>query len=116
MNDNTKANDAAPKINYGIIDIGTNSTRMLIFRVDEEGELVRVNKSVRYTRMGQGVNQTHHLHPDAIKRNLDALGEYKDIAMDYEVQEMYIFGTSAMRDADNSQEGEIRLFRRISML
>ncbi|MBS6339574.1 MULTISPECIES: Ppx/GppA phosphatase family protein [Eubacterium] len=93
-----------PKINRAVIDIGTNSTRMLIFRKDKKGQLFRVNKSVRYTRMGQGVNKTKRLHPDAIKRNIEALEEYKNIAEDYEVKEMFIFGTSALRDAENSLE------------
>lgn len=91
-----------PKINRAVIDIGTNSTRMLVFREDRKGQLFRVNKSVRYTRMGQGVNQTGKLHPDAIKRNLEALEEFKGIASDYDVAEMRVFGTSALRDAEDS--------------
>ena len=92
-----------PKINRAVIDIGTNSTRMLIFREDKHGKLFRVNKSVRYTRMGQDVNRTKRLHPDAIKRNLDALAEFKGIAADYDVKDMMIFGTSALRDAEDAQ-------------
>jgi len=91
------------KDNFAVIDIGTNSTRMLIFRNDQ-GNLIRVNKSVRYTRMGQDVNRTGQLHPDAQKRNMDALEEYKNIAKDYHVKSFYVFGTSAMRDAKNTQE------------
>lgn len=91
------------KDNFAVIDIGTNSTRMLIFRNDQDN-LVRVNKSVRYTRMGQGVDRTGLLHPDAQKRNLEALEEFKNIAEDYDVKAFYIFGTSAMRDAENTQE------------
>lgn len=41
--------------------------------------------------MGQGVNKTKRLHSDAIKRNIEALEEYKSIAEDYEVKEMFIF-------------------------
>lgn len=89
------------KQHLAVIDIGTNSTRMLIFRNDQ-GKLVRVNKSVRYTRMGQGVNQTARLHPDAEKRNTEALEEFKNIAADYAVEAFYLFGTSAMRDAENT--------------
>ena len=92
------------KDNHAVIDIGTNSTRMLIFRNDHEN-LFRVNKTVRYTRMGQGVNRTGQLHPDAQKRNLEALEEYKNIAAeDYDVKSFYVFGTSAMRDAENTEE------------
>jgi len=101
---NKEINPEKSKDNFAVIDIGTNSTRMLIFRNDQEN-LVRVNKSVRYTRMGQGVDRTHQLHPDAQKRNLEALEEYKKIAEeDYDVKAFYIFGTSAMRDAENTRE------------
>ena len=91
------------KQHLAVIDIGTNSTRMLIFRNDE-GKLIRVNKSVRYTRMGQDVNKTGRLHPDAQKRNYEALEEFKGIAADYEVKDFYLFGTSAMRDTENAAE------------
>ncbi|MGL4606059.1 MAG: Ppx/GppA phosphatase family protein [Eubacteriaceae bacterium] len=100
---NTKIKIEKDKTTYGVIDIGTNSTRMLIFRMDKN-KLIRVNKSVRYTRMGQQVNQTGELHLDAMKRNLEALEEYKNIGNDYEVNSFYVFGTSAMRDAKNSDE------------
>ncbi|MCG2730511.1 MAG: Ppx/GppA family phosphatase [Acetobacterium sp.] len=100
--DGAEIKEKVKKHHLAVIDIGTNSTRMLIFRNDQ-GKLVRVNKSVRYTRMGQGVNQTGRLHPDAEKRNMEALEEYKNIAADYEVEEFYLFGTSAMRDADNTE-------------
>ncbi|HEY5537800.1 MAG TPA: Ppx/GppA phosphatase family protein [Acetobacterium sp.] len=106
LNNEKENKDLEPeksKDNFAVIDIGTNSTRMLIFRNDQEN-LVRVNKSVRYTRMGQGVDRTGQLHPDAQKRNLEALEEYKNIAEDYDVKAFYIFGTSAMRDAENTRE------------
>ena len=91
------------KQHMAVIDIGTNSTRMLIFR-DDDGQLIRVNKSVRYTRMGQDVNKTGRLHPDAQKRNYEALEEFKSIAEDYAVKGFYLFGTSAMRDAQNAED------------
>ncbi|WP_243136617.1 Ppx/GppA phosphatase family protein [Acetobacterium paludosum] len=99
---NTKKKQINEKQHLAVIDIGTNSTRMLIFR-NCEGKLIRVNKSVRYTRMGQGVNQTGRLHPDAEKRNFEALEEFKTIAEDYHVTDFYLFGTSAMRDAENTE-------------
>lgn len=103
MKPDAAVSNQPPVINHGVIDIGTNSTRLLVFRTDlETGAMVRVNKSVRYTRMGQDLGRTGRLHPDAMKRNLDALAEYQAIAADYAVDELYIFGTSAMRDAENT--------------
>lgn len=97
-----------------VMDIGTNSTRMLIFREDQ-GDLVRINKSVRYTRMGQGVNESKRLHPDAMKRNTEALEEFLKISSDYEVQDFYIFGTSAMRDAGNTAEYQQSVKERLGL-
>ena len=87
---------------YAVMDIGTNSTRLLIFK-KEEGKLVRINKSVRYTRMGQGVDKIKMLNPDAQKRNTEVLEEYMKIASDYDVERIYVYGTSAMREAGNSK-------------
>jgi len=90
------------KKSYAVIDIGTNSTRMLIYRRHEDGTLFRINKSVKNTRMGQDVNKTKKLHKDAIARNLAALQDYIEMGKEYHVVDYYIFGTSAMRDATNT--------------
>lgn len=87
---------------YAVIDIGTNSARLLIYRYDEDRQVIRIKKAVRYTRMGQDVNRTGRLHPDAMKRNMDALAEYKKICTDHDVKNIFVFGTSAMRDAVNT--------------
>lgn len=86
---------------HAVIDIGSNSTRLLVFKTDGQ-KLIRVNKSVRYTRMGQGVGKEKYLHPDAQKRNMEALEAYQTIAADYDVKDFYLFGTSAMREAKNT--------------
>ena len=90
------------KKSYAVIDIGTNSTRMLIYRRHKDGTLLRINKSVKNTRMGQDVNKTRKLHKDAITRNLAALQDYIEMGKEYHVVDYYIFGTSAMRDATNT--------------
>ena len=87
-----------------VIDIGTNSTRLLIYRFDGQGQIRRVDRAVRYTRMGQDVNQTGKLHPEAMQRNTAALTDYKKITAEYGIpdESVFIFATSAMRDAENS--------------
>lgn len=102
-----------PKL-YAVIDIGTNSTRLLIFKEDK-GKLVRVNKSVRYTRMGQDIETTKMLHPDAQKRNTEALEEFMKIARDYDVKEFYVYGTSAMREAENSKDYQKAIKKRLGL-
>ncbi|MGI6109225.1 MAG: Ppx/GppA family phosphatase [Eubacteriaceae bacterium] len=90
--------------NYAVIDFGSNSIRMLIFRRDKKGNLFQVNRSLRYTRLGQHVGKSGMICDDAMSRNLEAADEFAGIARDYDVREIYAFGTSALRDAANSRQ------------
>jgi exopolyphosphatase/guanosine-5'-triphosphate,3'-diphosphate pyrophosphatase len=77
------------------LDCGTNSTRLLI--VDAKGS-VRA-REMRITRLGQDVDRTHRLHPDAVNRTLEVLRAYRTI-MDTElVARTRLVATSAVRDA-----------------
>ena len=81
------------------IDCGTNSTRLLIS--DGANALER---RTTITRMGQGVDATGKLHPDAIERVVDVLGEYRQLLDQHQVANARITATSAARDASNAEE------------
>jgi len=86
------------------IDIGTNSTRLLVADVDGAGRdarLAPVDRRMRITRLGQGVDATRQLHPDAIERTVDALREYRGALDDLGVEAVRATATSAARDATN---------------
>ena len=57
------------------IDCGTNSVRLLI--TDGGGD--QIERLMRITRLGQGVDATGRFHPDAIERTLEVLGEYRSV-------------------------------------
>ena len=79
------------------IDCGTNSTRLLI--ADADG--AERQRLMRITRLGQGVDATHHLGDEAIERTVAVLRQYRS-AMDAEgVVRARLVATSAVRDADN---------------
>jgi exopolyphosphatase/guanosine-5'-triphosphate,3'-diphosphate pyrophosphatase len=85
------------------VDIGTNSTRLLIADRDGAG-LVPVERRTTITRLGQGVNETRALHPDAIERTLAALREYRKVIDDLGAERVRATATSASRDAANRDE------------
>ena len=63
------------------VDIGTNSVRLLVAELEGEGPsatLKTIDRRTRITRLGQGVNETRRLDPDAIARTLDVLREYQE--------------------------------------
>ena len=89
------------------IDIGTNSTRLLVADVDGAGRdarLTPVDRRMRITRLGQGVDASRRLHPDAIDRTVDVLREYKGALDDLGAERLRATATSATRDAANRDD------------
>lgn len=91
----------------GVIDIGTNSCRLFIAELENTSEGKKIKrelvKEVEIVKLGEGVNKTHNLNPDAIKRTLACLKKYKEKASFYGVENLRAFATSAVRDAENRE-------------
>jgi exopolyphosphatase/guanosine-5'-triphosphate,3'-diphosphate pyrophosphatase len=82
------------------IDCGTNSTRLLI--VDASGTaLVR---QMQVTRLGQGVDATHQLAPEAVARTLEVLRRFRGLMDQHQVEATRLVATSAVRDATNGED------------
>lgn len=81
------------------IDIGTNSVLLTIAETKPEGALRVVNQRATVTRLGQGVDQTGRLHPDAEDRTLACLVDYENDMRAAGVARARAVGTSALRDA-----------------
>ncbi len=89
------------------VDIGTNSVRLLLADVDDTGAdtvLHSLDRRMRITRLGQGVDATHRLAPDAIERTLTVLREYHDAIDTAGGTRVRATATSAARDATNRDE------------
>ena len=80
------------------IDIGTNSVLLLV--AERRGDvIVPVLERATITRLGQGVDATRALAPEAVRRTLDCLSRYADDIRAAGVVHIAVAGTSAMRDA-----------------
>lgn len=86
------------------VDLGTNSARLLIADVGPDGPLVTVERRMRITRLGEGVQATRRLGSEAIERNLVVLGEYATLIRALGVESVRATATSAARDATNHEE------------
>lgn len=82
------------------VDCGTNSTRLLV--VDADG--TTLERRMKVTGLGQGVDATGHLREDAIRRTADVLAEYRDVLGSFGVGGVRASATSAVRDADNADQ------------
>jgi exopolyphosphatase/guanosine-5'-triphosphate,3'-diphosphate pyrophosphatase len=85
------------------IDIGTNSTRVLVAR-PVDGKLDILDRRNTITRLGQNVGATGRLAEDAVDRTLACLRDYRAILDEHGVDRLRVAATSASRDAANREE------------
>jgi exopolyphosphatase/guanosine-5'-triphosphate,3'-diphosphate pyrophosphatase len=86
-------------VNVAAVDCGTNSTRLLVS--DGQRSLDRL---MRITRLGQGVDATGRLAPEAVDRTAAVLREYREVMDRFGVERVRMTATSAARDAANRDE------------
>lgn len=86
-----------------VIDIGTNSTRLLVGRV-KNGKVKEKLRLTTITRIGEDFSKNNYIKGSALQRTLKTISYYLDRARECNVDKIYAFGTAAMREAGNSQE------------
>jgi exopolyphosphatase/guanosine-5'-triphosphate,3'-diphosphate pyrophosphatase len=87
------------------IDCGTNSLRLLVADVDQQaGKLTDVDRRMEIVRLGQGVDSTGRLSPEALRRTLAALEGYARIIEKTSAGAVRMVATSATRDAANAAD------------
>ncbi len=84
------------------IDVGSNTIRLLI-GYTENNKIIRVFNSRAVTRLGKDILQTSILNTDNINKSIDYLLKIKSICEYYKVSEIHAVGTSALREAKNTQ-------------
>ena len=90
------------------VDLGTNTTRLLVADVDEE-RFDELHRETHITRLGEGVDQRGRLLPVPIARVRNVLSDYRRTAERLGAERTLLVATSAVRDAENGEAflGEI---------
>jgi exopolyphosphatase / guanosine-5'-triphosphate,3'-diphosphate pyrophosphatase len=87
------------------VDCGTNSLRLLVADVDSgRAELADVIRRMEIVRLGQGVDKTGRLAPEALARTMGVLRDYAGVIAGSGAQAVRMVATSATRDAGNAAE------------
>ncbi|MFJ3975130.1 exopolyphosphatase [Streptomyces sp. NPDC090021] len=87
------------------IDCGTNSIRLLVADCDPAtGELVELDRRMTIVRLGQGVDRTGRLAPEALERTFAACREYAAVIKELGAERVRFVATSASRDAENRDD------------
>jgi exopolyphosphatase / guanosine-5'-triphosphate,3'-diphosphate pyrophosphatase len=90
------------------VDLGTNSTRLLVADVDGE-QIEEVSRKLTITRLGEGVDRRHRLLPVPIARVRNCLADYRQELEALGAERTLCIATSSVRDAENGEAflGEI---------
>ena len=86
----------------GVVDLGTNSTRLLVAEV-EHGTVSELERRLTITRLGEGVDGRRLLLPTAIARVRNALTDYRRTLDGIGVERTLAVATSAVREAENGE-------------
>jgi exopolyphosphatase/guanosine-5'-triphosphate,3'-diphosphate pyrophosphatase len=84
-----------------VVDIGTNSTRLLVADVGHDGTLIELERRTKVTRLGDRLEQAGVLDDRAMERVLAALAEYRAVIAGCRAERTVAVLTSAVRDAAN---------------
>lgn len=87
-------------VRRAVIDIGTNSVKLLVADVTGD-EVHPVHEESRQTRLGKGFYETHRLQPEPVARTAEAVWEFAEVARDKGTDAIRVIATSAARDAVN---------------
>jgi exopolyphosphatase/guanosine-5'-triphosphate,3'-diphosphate pyrophosphatase len=96
-------------VRVAVVDIGSNSTRLLVADVGADGALTELERRSRVTRLGDRVERTGRLAEDAMDRVLATLAVYRELIDAHGAQETVAVLTSAVRDAANGAQFAARV-------
>lgn len=90
-------------IRLGVIDVGSNSVRLLVAGVTWDGEVHPLTTDLITTRLGEGIG-SGMLLPGAMARTVQAIGEFRATIERWAVDRVVVAATSAVRDAGNRND------------
>ena len=85
------------------IDLGSNSTRLLIAELNNQ-EFNVLHRIHVVTKMSENLEQTGEISFAAVKRVYSALRTFKKLIIKNNVDEVFVIGTAALRDSKNADE------------
>jgi exopolyphosphatase / guanosine-5'-triphosphate,3'-diphosphate pyrophosphatase len=97
-----------------VVDVGSNSTRLLIAEV-AGSSVTEIERQSRVTRLGRGVDLSGQLSAEAIEAACSAIADYVDLCREAEVETVDAIATSAVRDASNGSAFVAELRERFAL-
>ena len=87
-----------------IIDIGSNSVRLIIYKINGDSTFKVLNEEKRTIRLGSYLTESDYLADNGLHILLNVLRVFKSICERYEVGEIYVVATEAIRRSVNKHD------------
>ncbi len=87
-----------------IIDLGSNSVRMIVVAVNERGAYRLIDQAKSMDRLGQGMGAEEKIQEESLARSLSTLKIFKKFVDSYDVDLVIPVATAALRRASNQKE------------
>jgi exopolyphosphatase/guanosine-5'-triphosphate,3'-diphosphate pyrophosphatase len=97
-----------------VVDVGTNSTRLLVAEV-RDGRVAEIERRSSVTRLGRGVDLSGRLSNEAVEATCEAIAEYVSLYRDAGAEAVDAIATSAVRDAENGSAFVAELRERFAL-
>lgn len=89
--------------NIAIIDLGSNSVRMIIMQIMPNGAYKMIEQVKTMVKLSEGMAKNNELQEEPIKRTLYTLSLFNELMKVHKVKEVYPLATAAVRNASNSE-------------
>ena len=101
--ENMATSPAIAKARTAIIDIGSNSVRLVVYDGPRRIPFILFNEKVM-AGLGASLGKTGRIEPEAMQRGLRAVGRFVHLSREMDVQDIRCVATAAVRDAANGDE------------
>lgn len=89
--------------NFVVIDLGSNSVRMTVTKINDDGTYETVTQMKEFVRLSENMGPDKILQPEAIKRTFEALQSFKDVYEKLDNVSIKAVATAAVRQASNQK-------------
>jgi exopolyphosphatase/guanosine-5'-triphosphate,3'-diphosphate pyrophosphatase len=91
-------------MHYAVIDLGTNTFKLLVASVSDRGQIIRKHTNELGVKLGEEGIGRKEIAPPAFQRGIESLGELIREAKEFEPVNILVIGTSGIRSAINGNE------------
>lgn len=95
---------APPRRIVAFLDLGTNSVRISVVRINANGSFTVLSQQKEVVRLGDGEFLDQHLAPEAMERAILVCGKFAELARSFQADEILAVATSATREAENRSD------------